>query len=56
MRVEDVGNADPQALVVAVSGTVVSIDFRKQVKPRCVPGSDLCCHRAKEQCGLHGYI
>ena len=49
---EDVGNADPQALVVAVNAAQAA--ERIGIPEANIPGSDLCGHSSKEQRCLYG--
>ena len=52
---EDVGNADPQALVVAVAAAqaVERLGMPEAQIPLAQAG-DLCSQRSQEQCGLYG--
>ena len=45
---EDVGNADPMALVVAVSAAQAVEDRDAGIPDHLVPGSALCCGSAEE--------
>ena len=52
---EDVGNADPQALSVAVNAALaVERLGMPEARIRTFPGCDLCCERSQEQCRLYG--
>ncbi len=51
---EDVGNADPQALVVATNGR--GADRHAGGPDHPGPGRGLCGQRAQEQCGQRGHL